>query len=355
MLVWRSLPTSRAFSPSPAIVAESGTGGTVVWGRARRARPWLGALLLCLALASARAAAGPFPPRPPALDRDRDGSIDPDERVELHRAVPQFVLFTVRVTGSETGLRFLREQLTLAGAWGHVSYFIDEEARARRGLPQIVEQAVLAALTEAAAAGNALYPASAWPARARIPISGTPGWPDIGLDLSWPAPGPSSPGPSSLGPGPGLGPARRRGKGAPAPVPVPLVDWLLFQDGAPRSCPSLLGPLVRIRPMREELEEEADACSLGSARMAAVQVVANLRAHLAGNRVPFHIGLDDAAFAPGQDEARSTLKDVLAELALLRRSGQNLFFASTSELLAWLAGGGGDPPSSASRQTYKMR
>lgn len=292
----------------------------------------------------ARAAGGPFPPRPPALDRDGDGRIDPDERVEIHRAVPQFILFTVRASGSETGLRFLREQLTQAGAWGHLTYFIDGETRARRGLPRIAEQAVLAALAEAAAAGNALYPAGTWPARMQIPIAETPGWPDAGLDLSWSlAPGPA-PGPA--------GPAGRRGRLAPAarPVPVPLPDWLLFQDGAPRSCPSQLGPLVRAAS-----EAEGDLCALGSARMAAVQVIANLRAHLAGNRAPFHIGMEDAAFAPGHDEARSTLRDVLAELALLRRSGQNLIFASTLELLAWLAEGGGDLPSSASRQTYKMR
>jgi hypothetical protein len=58
------------------------------------------------------------------MDRNRDGRIQPGERVEIHARVPQFVLVSVEEGGSAEGLTWLQEELKRHGIWGKATYFL---------------------------------------------------------------------------------------------------------------------------------------------------------------------------------------------------------------------------------------
>jgi hypothetical protein len=362
-------------------------------------------LYLTLTAGSAYAGAGPSLFPDPALDQNRNGAIEPEERLALHRAVPQFILITVNEAGSESGLRWLEQQLQPAGAAGHVTYF----AAAGYGLalPPAPRAALLGAWHRAAqqgseialgglflscqkaaqeytqgfyllsrmlgerlgpggflgwrrlcdaegADGDALPPLPPLPkslqgrfrrydASLRQPhplTDGAPGWPDSGVDFVWPH------------------------AAADGTFAVPLPDWRLYRDGRSASCPSLDIALTQGVPpvgsrMRTDGGGPIPACALplSQPRLLLTQLLANLRAHLAGNHAPFHIGLSAHLFAPGRVMERQFLQDLLAEVALLGRSGHNLRFVSISELLVWLTDrpGAGGALSTKATATSSLR
>jgi hypothetical protein len=58
------------------------------------------------------------------LDVNRDGKIQPNERILIHQRVPQFILISVEENGSVEGLELLREELVRHGIWGKATFFM---------------------------------------------------------------------------------------------------------------------------------------------------------------------------------------------------------------------------------------
>ena len=289
----------------------------------------------------------------PALSAVAGSGLSEEERLFIQQQVPLFVLITIDEGSSAAGLRWIEARLREAGAWGHVTAFLasaylpglPEEARhdlslawgalARHndigtygpwqatdqgGRPRAGQDPSAPRLREGRR-GALRYDASQ-----RQPMPRLARWPDDGATLRWPYLAPDAAAASMALTG-RAGDRQARGGGAWL---VPISDWRLYLFGEDASCPSWIAA-----------REGRDPCALlgqpqGSSALAR-QIIANLEAHLRGNRAPFHLGLRSADFAPGHDPEREVLVAVLAHLDLLQKSGHHLVYASVPQLLTWLA------------------
>jgi hypothetical protein len=103
---------------------------------------------------------------------------------------------------------------------------------------------------------------------------------------------------------------------------VPVYAWLLNGTWQP----SLDHNLFKMYP-----------CTNSNGRDDAITAVMdNLKAHMQGNRAPFHIGLHAQNFAADKTCERATVARLMTNLDRMVRDGANIRFIAMPELLEWM-------------------
>lgn len=329
----------------------------------------------------------------PDLDADHDGKIAPAERTALQDRIPQFIVITSDDNGSSDGIKFLKELLGDRGIWQHLTFFmtgnylpgrpnylggpivtwwqtiLDETQLGLHGLTHeegaeswtaerwaseqsTVEKELTGRLSLPDGWDWEHYPLGSrapylvfsdayFQGLERLPIKPRydsslvvhPGGTDMtppsdspGRDLTWPFtlenPLPPDADPPYM---PATMSHVRIGKHALWEVPV-YAWWLTPPNAKAQWMPSLDYNVWKLY-----------GCQGSDANKAIVDaIMANLKAHYAGNRAPFHIGFHAQSFGANEACRRATAVLLFQEIDRFIDANRGVEYISIPNLLAWM-------------------
>lgn len=329
----------------------------------------------------------------PGYDTNGDGVLQLSERTMLHREVPQFIEVSVDDVGQVQGLSWLYETLLAHRVWGETTFFLtanylegksnhvggpvgawwnmiaaenyvgihgavhaqgagwdterwlQEHDTTLRDIEKAVQKPGLWSWNKypwGSRAPYLSYSDAYFGALERLPASTRviydasmvvhPSTAEAGRfrDQTWPF--------SLQGPLPSdavLPYVEKQGQrvsiGTHAMLEAPVYAWAIDQGGGKSAGQAGFIPSLDLNLF------ERFPCKGGEPSLVGIEtVLANLKAHYEGNRVPFHIGLHAQNYSADKMCERKTMEEILKGIDRLRETGYNLVYSSPAKVFAWM-------------------